>query len=99
MSRGKLDPVIHPPNRLKICSYLAPLENAEFQLVREGLDVSESVLSKQASHLAEAGYLRVHKQSLNGRQRTWLSLTAKGRKAFTAHLNALRNIIDGLDEA
>jgi DNA-binding MarR family transcriptional regulator len=47
--------------------------------------------------LEEIGYLRRRKGALRGRRTTWISLTAKGRKALSAHVAALRALIDGID--
>lgn len=88
-----LDPIIHAPNRLQICAFLAPLEMAEFQLLRDHLSVSDSVLSKHLSKLEGEGYLKQHKHKVGVRQRTSVSLTKKGRKAFNEHINALKAII------
>lgn len=88
-----LDPIIHAPNRLQICAFLAPLEMAEFQLLRDHLKVSDSVLSKHLSKLDDAGYLKQHKHKVGTRQRISLSLTSKGRKAFNKHKKTLEEII------
>ena len=85
-----LDPVIHAPARLQIAGVLAAVTDAEFAVVRDAVGVSDSVLSKHLSQLAEAGYVRLRKASLGGRQRTWLSLTREGRRAFAAHVAALQ---------
>jgi len=69
---------------------LAGVQDAEFALLRKTTEVSDSVLSKHLSQLAEAGYLRLRKATQDGRQRTWASLTADGRRAFAAHVKALR---------
>lgn len=89
-----LNPVIHAPHRLKLCAMLSPLEEAEFQLLREELGVSESVLSKHVTQLVDAGYVKVRQGATNGRARKWASLTSRGRKAFAAHVRALRNLVD-----
>jgi len=39
------------------------------------------------------GYLNLRKNALSGRQRTWVCLTPKGRKAFAAHVAALRSVV------
>ena len=88
-----LDPIIHTPNRLQICAFLSPLERAEFQLLRDHLAVSDSVLSKHLSKLEDAGYLKQHKHKVGPRQRTSLSMTPKGRKAFKAHIKTLEDTI------
>lgn len=92
MKAPALDAVIHAPNRLHICAVLMPLEEAEFQMLRETLAISDSVLSKQLAHLEQAGYIKVRKGPLNGRQRTWACLTSRGRQAFTAHVEVLQQI-------
>lgn len=93
MKKGKLDPVVHAPLRLQICALLMPLKEAEFQLLREELRVSDSVLSKHIKQIETAGYLKLRKEALGGRQRTWVQLTSKGRKAFTAHVEELKSLV------
>ena len=85
-----LDPVIHAPARLQIMAVLAGVSDAEFALLRDTTGVSDSVLSKHLSALGEADYVRLRKAAQDGRQRTWASLTAKGRRAFRGHVAALQ---------
>lgn len=92
MNQPEFDPVIHAPNRLQICALLAPLEDAEFQVLREELGVSDSVLSKHVKQLEVAGYLTLRKHSVNGRQRTWAALTPLGRQRFSAHVEELKRL-------
>lgn len=93
MSTPRFDPVIHPPSRLQICAMLAAVDNAEFAAVRDGLGVSDSVLSKHVRQLEEVGYVKVAKATVASRVRTWLSLTGEGRRAFAAHLAALERLV------
>ena len=74
---------------------LSVVDEAQFVTVRERLDVSDSVLSKHVSALVDAGYVAARKDVLDGRRTTWLALSATGRKAFAAHVAALRAVIDG----
>jgi len=90
---AKLDPIIHPPNRLKICAFLMPCEEAEFQVIRDELEVSDSVLSKHLKLLETAGYTFFRKGKVNGRQRLWVSLTKNGRIAYATHIKALNHIV------
>lgn len=92
MSITGLDPLIHAPVRLQICAILSGTDEAEFALVREETEVSESVLSKQVKLLEEAGYVTVRKATLASRQRTWLAITRAGRAAFLAHMRALTGL-------
>ena len=91
--RHQLDDVIHAPVRLSIMATLADLDKAEFSLVRDTVEISDSVLSRQAGALEEAGYLHIKKGYVGKRPRTWYSLTTKGRTAYESHLEALRQIV------
>ncbi len=86
------DAVIHPPPRLQICGLLAVVDTMEFATVRDRVGVSDSVLSKHVKQLEEAGYVEVRKATVASRQRTSLSLTRDGRRAFDAHVAELRRI-------
>ena len=92
--RHGLDEVIHAPVRFSVMATLAAAEEAEFAFVRDGVQVSDSVLSKTVSTLENAGYVAVRKGYIGKRPRTWLSLTHQGREAFAAHVTALRAIAD-----
>ena len=94
MTRNGFDEVIHAPNRLQICAYLASLSEIEFVTLRDFLGVSDSVLSKHLKLLADAGYLNVIKRAENGRQRTWIALNKDGRRAYQNHVRELRRIVD-----
>lgn len=74
---------------------LAAADRAEFSFVRDQVEVSDSVMSKQMSALEDAGYVRVHKGYVGSRPRTWISLTGLGRRTFERHLDALRDIAAG----
>lgn len=92
--RHRLDDVIHSPVRFSIVAALSSLDNAEFRFVRDTLEISDSVLSKQVTALETAGYVRVRKGFVGKRPRTWLCLTRAGRDAYQRHLAALRDIAE-----
>ena len=92
MSAG-LDTALHAPARLQIVAMLARVEEAEFAIIRDIVEVSDSVLSKHLAALKEAGYVNLRKAALDGRQRTWASLTRAGRDAFAGHVAALQNLV------
>ena len=93
MTKVSFNTIIHAPNRLQICSILAPLEDAEFQFIREELNVSDSVLSKHIKQLEDAGYVKQRKSKEGGRQRTWVYLTKIGRVEFTKHVKMLQSLL------
>lgn len=96
MTFAKFDSLIHGQNRLQICAMLAIAAETEFKVIKERLDVSDSVLSKHLKSLEDAEYVRLTKRTDMGRQRTWLSFTSDGRKAYNAHVTALKEIVGNI---
>lgn len=94
-----LDSVLHAPARLQIAAILATVQNAEFAKLREVTGVSDSVLSKHLAALGEAGYVKLSKAPLDGRQRTWAAFTRSGRKAFASHMSALQALVASAEQA
>lgn len=92
--RHGLDSVIHVPVRLSIMAALAAAEKIEFQLLRDTVEVSDSLLSKHIVTLEEAGYVHVAKGYVGKRPRTWLSLTSTGRSAYADYVRTLRTIVN-----
>ncbi len=88
----RFDPVIHAPGRLQICGILSAADEAEFAMMRDTLEVSDSVLSKHLKALEEAGYIKLRKAAADGRQRTWASLTPGGAAAFAGHVAELQRL-------
>ena len=94
---AELDANLVPPARLKLGTTLTAVLQAEFATVRDALEVSDSVLSKHVAALEEVGYGKRRKAVRRGRRTTWISLTARGRRALSAHVAALRALISGID--
>lgn len=88
----RFDAVIHAPGRLQICGILSAADEAEFAMMRDTLEVSDSVLSKHLKALEEASHIKLRKAAADGRQRTWASLTPTGRRAFAAHVAELQRL-------
>lgn len=91
-----LDMVLHPPVRLQIAAVLVKVTEAEFSKLREITGVADSVMSKHLSAMVDAGYVSLKKAALDGRQRTWAALTAKGKHAFEGHVAALQALASGV---
>lgn len=92
-----LDANIVAPARLKLLTTLTAVSEAEFSTIRDALEVSDPVLSKYVAALEGVGYVARRKGVHRGRRTTWLSLTPQGREALSAHVAALRALIDGID--
>lgn len=94
-----IDPVLHAPARLQIAAMLSRADDLEFATIRDVVHVSDSVLSKHLTALADAGYVKIVKAPRDGRQRTWASFTRDGRKAFAGHMAALRELAAAAEQA
>lgn len=92
MSEAAFDELIHAPLRLQICAMLAPVQRLPFSGLRDGLQISDSVLSKHLAVLAGAGYVEVSRVRENARSRRQVTLTKQGRAALRGHLTALQAI-------
>ncbi len=87
------DPVIHAPTRLQLVAMLAVVEDAEFSVLREALEVSDAVLSKHLKVLGEAGYVTLKKSTVSSRVRTRVALTSAGRRAYAGHVAELQRLV------
>jgi DNA-binding MarR family transcriptional regulator len=92
-----LDAALQAPARLKLMTMLTAVSEAEFSTLRDGLEVSDSVLSKHVTALADLGYVRSRKGMHVGRRTTWITLTSPGRAALRSHVAALRELIAGIE--
>lgn len=93
--RFQLETDLAHPVRFSIVAALASVEKLTFADLREKLEVSDSVLSKQISGLEKSGFVKVHKGFVGKRPRTTLSLDTEGRRRWERHLAALRAIAGG----
>lgn len=91
--RHRLDEVIHTPVRLSIMAALESAERVHFGLLRDTVEVSDSLLSKHIVSLEVAGYVEVTKGHVGRRPRTWYALTERGREAFAVYLATLDEIV------
>lgn len=92
VSQAAFDELIHAPLRLQMCAMLAPVRSLPFSDMRDRLEISDSVLSKHLSALAEAGYVEVSRVRVDARSRRQVRLTKPGRTALRGHLAALQAI-------
>lgn len=94
---------IHAPVRLRTCGLLRSVDQLDFAVLRDTLDVSDATLSKHLKVLTVAGIVASKKTTsasrTDSRRITWLSLTAAGRRAFDEHLHALRVIAAGFSSS
>lgn len=91
-SLARLETELGNPTRLGLVASLRNRDRAEFKLLRDSLGVSDSVLSRHVSALESAGLVAVRKGYVGKRPRTWVSITAEGRRRLESHVRALREL-------
>jgi len=93
---AELNEIIHQPVRLRIMATLVTLEPAnevDFTYLRELLDVTDGNLGAHLRKLEDAGYIAVTKTFVERKPRTYVAVTAEGRKVFQEHVSALQAIL------
>ena len=97
-SLAEIDRLIHEPARLSLVALLYVIESADFTFLMNQTGLTWGNLSAHMSKLEEAGYIEVEKTFKGKRPNTLLRLTAKGREAFQAYRQKMRQVLDELPE-
>ncbi|MDP2414067.1 transcriptional regulator [Daejeonella sp.] len=79
--------------RLQIMSVLLANEHYDFKSLKDLLDVTDGNLASHIKALEKEEYIIVNKTFIGKKPNTQYSVSEKGRKAFTKHLEALENLI------
>jgi DNA-binding HxlR family transcriptional regulator len=79
--------------RLGIMSVLMVNEEADFNTLKELLNLSDGNLASHIKALEELKYITVNKQFIGRKPNTTYSATKDGKKAFNAHLKSLEILI------
>lgn len=90
----KLQKVFDHRVRLGIMSVLLVNDWADFNSLKDMLDVSDGALASHIKKLEEAGYLEVRKRFVDRKPNTSYRVTDAGRKAFNEHLDALEQLLN-----
>ncbi len=90
---SQLDKTIHEKGRLSIMTLLAGRGDWAFQDLKAELGMSDGNLITHLRTLAAAGYVLEHRDESGSRPRTSYRLSAAGRRAFTAYLDLLEQIV------
>jgi DNA-binding MarR family transcriptional regulator len=81
--------------RLGIMSILMVNDYADFNTLKDMLEVSDGNLASHISALEKLEYLSVEKKFVGKKTNTTYAATDVGRKAFKEHLDALERLIRG----
>jgi DNA-binding MarR family transcriptional regulator len=92
---GHIDEIIHGRMRLGIMARLAHSEAADFNELKALLQATQGNLSVHLRKLEEAGYVEIEKSFFDRKPLTRARITAAGRKAFAAYLEAIGRLVNG----
>lgn len=81
--------------RLGIMSVLMVNDRADFNTLKEMLELTDGNLASHIKALEKEEFIEVEKKFVGRKPKTMYRATVKGRKAFREHLNALEALIKG----
>ncbi|MDR1201897.1 MAG: transcriptional regulator [Tannerellaceae bacterium] len=75
--------------RLGIMSILSVNDSADFNTMKQLMDLTDGNLASHLKALESIGYIQSHKQFIERKPNTQYMITEEGRKQFKEHLDAL----------
>lgn len=91
---SKLNKVFDSRIRLGIMSVLMVNDWADFNTLRDLLEITDGNLASHLSTLEKSELIEVKKQFIGKKPNTRYSATQKGKKLFKEHLDYLAKLID-----
>ena len=79
--------------RLGIMSLLMVNDDMDFNTMKETLHLTDGNLASHANTLEKKGYIEVKKEFVGKKPQTTYKATKGGRKAFSAHIDALEQLL------
>ena len=93
-----LDDNVHQRVRLGILASLQGMAKADVAHLKTSLGVTDGNLGRHLEALEGAGLVTQRRTSGEGRPRTWVKITAKGRRALHAEIQALQRLLGDLQK-
>ena len=91
----KLQKVFESRVRLGVMSILMANESADFNTLKETLDLTDGNLASHLTALEKKDMIEVMKEFVGRKPKTSYSVTKLGRQLFKNHLTALEKLIKG----
>ena len=91
-----LDDTVHQRVRLGILAVLSESRRVDFGYLKDVLELTAGNLSQHLGILEEAGHIQVDKTFEDKRPRTWITVTRKGRAAYSTEIATLRALLEGV---
>ncbi len=92
-----LDRLLEHRLRLALCVLLARFESLSFSRLKKITVETDGNLGANLRKLEDAKYLRVKKMHVDRKPVSWYTLSPRGRKALSRHLEALTEVIGIVD--
>ncbi|MDX1517797.1 MAG: transcriptional regulator [Woeseiaceae bacterium] len=96
-SMAELDKLLEHRLRLALCVLLARFDSLSFSKLKALTKETDGNLGANLRRLEDARYLNVRKTHVDRKPVTWYSLSARGKRALSAHVDALSGLIGGVD--
>ena len=90
---SKLNKAFESRIRLGIMSILSVNESADFNTMKQLMELTDGNLASHLKALETIGYIRYTKQFIGRKPNTQYTITEEGRKCFREHLDALEELI------
>ncbi len=89
----EFDELVHQRTRLNILAFLSGAQRVEFTALRDALLLTDGNLNRHLKALLDGGLVVTKKQG-PGRGRTFVSISASGRRALDAQIAAMKRFVD-----
>ena len=90
---SKLNKAFESRIRLGIMSILMVNDSADFNMLKELLDLTDGNLASHLKALEGIGYVQSAKQFVGRKPNTRYSITEQGRESFKEHIDALEALL------
>lgn len=90
---SKLNKAFESRIRLGIMSILSVNESADFNTMKQLMELTDGNLASHLKSLEGLGYILSTKQFIGRKPNTTYTITEEGRKCFKEHLNALEELL------
>jgi DNA-binding MarR family transcriptional regulator len=89
----RLDDEVHQRVRLGILAVLSGVAKADFAHLKTTLELTDGNLGQHLQVLERSGLVSIDKDDADGRPRSWVKITRKGRTALRREIQALNDLI------
>lgn len=90
----EIDDIVHQRHRLGVLVVLAEARRTDFSYLKSVLELTDGNLGRHLQVLEEAGLVALDKVIDEGKPRTWVKLTRRGRTALAHELETMERLIE-----